>query len=82
MPQLAEIFQSYVKTNGLTIRNLVWLCNELISMGAENVSFSTLPGEWKSPFIYLDQAAVLELVNTYLNPYVEDRVPEDLNIPS
>ena len=82
VPKLAEVFKTYVKTDGLTTGNLVWLCTEMISMGPENISFSTLPGDWKSPFIYLDKDAVLELVNTYLNPYEEDRVPEDLNIPS
>ena len=29
-----------------------------------------------------DREATLALVNEHLNPYVEDRVPEDLNIPS
>ena len=51
-------------------------------MGTENISFSTLPNEWHSPYIYLDQEATLDLVNQYLNPYEEDRLPEDLNIPS
>ena len=51
-------------------------------MGVDNLSFSTLPGDWKSPYIYLDPEATLELVNAHLNPYVEDRVMEDLNIPS
>ena len=51
-------------------------------MGAENISFSTLPGEWHSPYIYLDPDATLEVVNQYLNPYVEDRTMEDLNIPA
>ena len=55
---------------------------EAISMGAENISFSTLPNEWRSPYIYLDPDAVLELVNQYLSPYVEDRTAEDLDIPS
>lgn len=82
VPELAKVFKTYVKADGLTTGNLVWLCTEMISMGPENISFSTLPGDWKSPFIYLDKDAVLELVNTYLNPYEEDRVPEDLNIPS
>ena len=52
-------------------------------MGAENISFSTLPGEWDSSdnFIHLDPEATLEVVNQYLNPYVEDRTMEDLNIP-
>lgn len=80
--ELAEVFQNYVETDGLTVGNLVWMGNAMLSMGAENVNFSTLPGEWKSPYIYADKEAVLNLVNTYLNPYVEDRIPEDLNIPS
>lgn len=76
-----RIFQSYVETD-LTLGNLAWLANEAIGMGTDAIHFSTLPGEWRSPYIYLDQEATLTLVNTYLNPYVEDRVPEDLQIPS
>lgn len=76
----AKIFQDSVDTD-LSLGNLAWLGNEAISIGVDNITFSTLPGEWKSPYIYLDQEAVLTLVNEHLNPYVEDRVPEDLNIP-
>lgn len=75
-----KIFQQYVETD-LTLGNLAWLGREAISIGAENIDFSTLPGEWKSPYIYLDQEATLALVNQYLNPYVEDRTAEDLQIP-
>ena len=49
-------------------------------MGADSISFATLPGDWKSPYIYLNQEEVLTMVNQYLNPYTEDRTPEDLNI--
>ena len=77
----AKIFQQYVDTD-LTLGNLAWLGKEAITMGSDGISFSILPGEWKSPYIYLDQEAVLTLVNESLNPYVEDRVMEDLNIPS
>ena len=76
-----KIFQSYVETD-LTLGNLAWLGKEAISMGADAISFSTLPCEWKSPYIYLKQDETLELINQYLNPYVEPRVAEDLNIPS
>lgn len=79
--QFVNIFQTYVETD-LTVGNLAWLGKEAIGMGANAISFSTLPGEWSSPYIYLDQEAVLTLVNQYLNPYVEDRVSEDLNIPT
>ena len=76
-----KIFKKYVKTD-LELGELAWLGKEAITIGAENISFSTLPGEWKSPYIYLDPESILTFVNEHLNPYVEDRVMEDLNIPS
>ena len=76
-----KIFQSYVETD-LTLGNLAWLGKEAIAMGSDAISFSTLPNEWTSPYIYLKQDETLALINQYLNPYVEDRVAEDLNIPS
>ena len=76
-----KIFQSYVETD-LTLGNLAWLGKEAIAMGSDAVSFSTLPNEWKSPYIYLNQEETLALINQHLNPYVEDRTAEDLNIPS
>lgn len=79
--QFVRIFQASVKTD-LTLGNLAWLGSEAIAIGPENISFSTLPGSWKSPFVYLDRDAVLELINRSFNPYVEDRLPSDLNIPT
>ena len=76
----AKIFQDSVETD-LSLGNLAWLGSEAISIGVDNITFSTLPGEWKSPYIYVDSEAALTLVNEHLNPYVEDRVAEDLNIP-
>ena len=75
-----KIFQKYVETD-LSLGNLAWLGREAITIGAENIDFSTLPGDWKSPYIYLDQEETLALVNQYLNPYVEDRTAADLHIP-
>lgn len=78
-----KIFRSYVETD-LSLGNLAWLGKEAIQMGADAIDFSTLPGVWSGQdnYIHLDQEATLTLVNQSLNPYVEDRVPEDLNIPS
>lgn len=75
-----KIFERYVETD-LTVNNLAWLGAQFISMGPDHIDFSTLPGEWKSPYIHLDPEETLTLVNQFLNPYVEDRLPEDLNIP-
>ena len=83
IPEFANIFNQYVETD-LTLGNLAWLGTEAISMGADAVSFSTLPGEWDDSdnFVHLDPDATLKVVNQYLNPYVEDRVMADLNIPA
>ena len=80
LDDFVRIFEKHVQTD-LTLGNLAWLGKAAVGIGAEHIDFSTLPGEWKSPYIYLDQAAVLELVNAHLNPYLEDRTAEDLNIP-
>ncbi len=81
LDQFCKIFIQYVETD-LTVGNLVWLGGEVIGMGADRIEFSTLPGEWKSPYIYLNQEEVLALVNERLNPYVENRTMDDLNLPA
>ena len=79
----AKIFSQYVDTD-LSVGNLAWLGKEAISIGADNIEFSTLPGVWNDHdnFIHLNKDDVLTLVNEHLNPYVEDRTADDLNIPS
>jgi len=81
--EFVKIFQTYVKTD-LTVNNLAWLGKEAIRMGTDAISFSTLPGEWnfKTHYIDLTPEETLAVVNQYLNPYVEDRVMEDLHIPA
>ncbi len=74
-----KIFVDYVKTD-LTVGNLAWMGAQVAAMGTENIEFATLPGDWKSPYIYLNQEEVLAMVNEHLNPYTEDRTMEDLNI--
>ena len=80
--EFVKIFNTYVETD-LTLGNLAWLGKEAIGMGADAISFSTLPNTWneRDGYIYLNQEETLVLVNEYLNPYVEDRAAEDLNIP-
>lgn len=82
IPKIARVAKESIRADKLSVSNLIWLGKELISIGPDNIELSTLPGVWKSPFIYLDPAAVLEVVNTQLNPYVEPRTAEDLHIPT
>ena len=76
----AEIFGQYVDTD-LSVTDLAWFGMQVLGMGVDKIDFSTLPNEWKYPYIYLDPDETLALVNTYLNPYVEDRTAEELNLP-
>ena len=82
----SKIFQKYVKTD-LTLGNLAWLGKEAITIGTDHISFATLPGDgagyYKGISYYtLDSDATLQMVNTALNPYVEDRTMSDLDILS
>lgn len=79
----ARIFNDYVTTD-LSLGNLAWLGKEAISIGIDNITFSTLPGEWsgKRSLYLLDSEAVLELVNASLNPFTEDRLSDDLHLVS
>lgn len=79
--ELVKIFNKYVDTS-LSLGNLAWLGKEAINIGMDNINFSTLPGEWSSSrsLYLLDQDAVLDLVNTALNPYQEARVSSDLHL--
>ena len=82
--EFAKLFQKYVETD-LTLGNLAWLGKEAISTGTDGITFDTLPGDGSGyyrgiAYYTLDPDAVLELVNTALNPYAEARTAEDLNI--
>lgn len=80
----ADLFMKYVETD-LTVGNLVWIGEQALSMGMENIHFYTLPGDGTGYYegvsyyiLYPDE--VLELVNTSFNPYKQDLTLEDMDI--
>ena len=84
----ADLFMKYVETD-LTVGNLVWVGEQALGMGMENIHFYTLPGDgatleglgfYKGSYYVLDPQQVLELVNTSFNPYAEDLTLEDMDI--
>lgn len=84
IPAMAQIFQEHVDTE-LTVPNLVWIGEQALTMGSENIHFHTLPGDgagyYKGVSYYtVDPDAALELVNTYFNPYTYDLTPDDMDI--
>lgn len=83
-PALARTFSESVATD-LSLGNLVWLAGEALSIGAEGVSFHTLPGDgagyYRRESVYvLDPDATLALVNEALNPYDEEITMDELDI--
>ena len=84
IPGMVDIFYTYVKTD-LTTGNLVWLGNEALNIGTENIHFATLPGDGagyynKQSVYVLYPEETLALVNEALNPYNEPLTMEDLDI--
>ena len=79
--EFVRIFNKNVKTD-LSMGNLAWLGKEAIRMGTDKITFSTLPGEWSNglSLYLLNHSAILELVNSSLNPYMEDRIASDLHL--
>ena len=81
---MAEIFQKWVDTD-LELANLIWLGEQALTVGSDNISFYTLPGDgagyYKGGSYYvLDRDAVLEMVNSYFNPYQNDLTLDDMDI--
>ena len=84
IPAMAEIFQKWVDTD-LKLSNLIWIGEQALTMGSDNISFHTLPGDgagwYKGGSYYvLDDRATLELINTYFNPYTHALTLDDMDI--
>ena len=80
----AEIFQKWVETD-LELANLIWLGEQALTVGSDNITFHTLPGDgagyYKGGSYYvLDPTAVLELINSCANPYQRELTLEDMTI--
>lgn len=80
----AETFEKWVDTD-LELANLIWLGEQALSAGSDNITFHTLPGDgagfYKNVSYYvLDPAATLELINEHFNPYQHDLTLDDMHI--
>ena len=84
IPEMAEIFAKWVETD-LKLSNLIWIGEQALSMGSDSIAFHTLPGDgagyYKGGSYYvLDPEGVLELIDTYFNPYRRPLTREDMDI--
>ena len=84
IPEMAEIFSTRVETD-LKLANLIWIGEQALSMGSDSIAFHTLPGDgagyYKGGSYYvLEPEGVLELIDTYFNPYRRPLTREDMDI--
>ena len=77
--ELINILNTYVDSD-MPLNNMVFFGTQAVGMDLDtDLASCTLEGTWISPFIYLDQNAVLELVNG-LGIYEEELPIEVLNL--
>ena len=83
-----NVFLNDVETD-LTYGNLVWLGEKFLGMNMDNINFYTLPGNYGDHVrhggsdisyvsVYVDEW--LEMINQYLNPFVEEITLDNVNI--
>lgn len=83
VPEFARIFSSNVNSN-LEVGEMIWFGNQILSIGTENITFTTLPGQAKTvyggSYYVVDKDECLTLVNESLNPYKTDISASDMDI--
>ena len=95
IPRMVSIFMDNVETSGgLTMNNLAWFAQQAIvgGLSMDNVNFMSLPNRGAEVYsrTYGNMQAyvtpipdeLLEMVNTYFNPYLEDIQLEELDLMS
>ena len=92
VPKFAEILLENVETD-IPLGTIVWFGQRALGLDMNNLGFHSLPGKlngaaWSrsyknyQSYVLPDGPALVELVNTYFNPYTEDVQLTDLDIMS
>lgn len=79
--ELANLFSENVDGD-LTLENLLWFATQAIFNGldVDAVEFTVMPWRAANPYVYPDQEKLLELINSKLNPYIEDVTQDRLDL--
>lgn len=64
LPGIVTATVPYLSTD-MSLMQLLRTAQDLRSIGSKNVYTDTLPGSWKTPFIYPDEEAKAELLNRF-----------------
>ncbi|MCL2391748.1 MAG: LCP family protein [Oscillospiraceae bacterium] len=82
--RLAEIAINQVRTN-ISLSNMAWLGREFMQLNPEHVRFATIPHTMNDAiagrgYIVINLDEWMEMLNERINPFSNDKVPEDLSI--
>ncbi|MBR2831537.1 MAG: LCP family protein [Oscillospiraceae bacterium] len=84
IPDMVELAVKHVVTD-MSYGNMIWFVQEFYKVDAENVSFTTMPGNYydmvdEISFVSIKVGEWLELVNNRLNPFDEPVTLDDVSI--
>ena len=78
--ELIRILSDYVDTN-MPLDDMIWFATAAIGMDLSTaLETATVPSEWISPYVELDDEGTLELVNELLPVYTEPITSDVMNI--
>lgn len=68
-------------TTDLSLTNLVWLAESVLSCGTDDMYMTTVPFYFSDQYLIVDAGEnYLNMINTYFNPYAENVTWDDLYI--
>lgn len=78
--ELIRILNEYVDTN-MPLDEMIWFATAAIGMDlSADLETATLPSQWISPYVEIDDEGALDLVNDLLPVYTEPITAEVMNI--
>ncbi len=72
IPGMVDILLNYVETNA-GLNDMLYFGNALVGMDLNGaISTETLPAQWKSPYMWVEEEQALTVINELLNPYTTE----------
>ena len=72
LPGLVDILLNYVETDA-GLNDMLYFARSLLGLDLDSaITSTTLPAEWHSPYMWVNQEEALEIINELLNPYTTE----------
>ena len=83
VPSLVREVSQYVVTN-MSVSDIISFAQTMRGISADDVQTATVPGEWKSPYVVIDEEEKIRLVSAFLDgrAFDSEAEPAELREPS